>query len=148
MKKIKICLPLFVIFVLTVGLTLNAITPNAYSLSYGEQVSDQKNNMWHLGKNLSIGDSYTYKICDPNAIQTSAANYHYFTQGNKNHNSGVCYMIKMDFVNRLNSDENLINGDVWVVQAAISDTATNSDVATNRDTSDILCFMLMRKPLR
>jgi len=84
--------------------------------------------MWHLGKNLSVGDSYTYKICDPGAIQTSAANYHYFTQGNENHNSSVCYVIKMDFVNLLNSDENLINGDVWVVQAVISDgTATNGN---------------------
>jgi len=127
-KKIKRCLPLLVIVVLTVGLTFDVIIPNAYSLSYSEQVSDQKNNMWHLGKNLSVGDSYTYKICDPGAIQTSAANYHYFTQGNENHNSSVCYVIKMDFVNLLNSDENLIDGDVWVVQAAISDvTATNSD---------------------
>jgi hypothetical protein len=116
-----------VIAVLTIGLTFDVIIPNAYSLSYSEQVSDQKNNMWHLGKNLSIGDSYTYKICDPDAIQTSAANYHYFTQGNENHNSSVCYIIKMDFVNLLNSDENLISGDVWVVQAAISDVATNRD---------------------
>ena len=127
MKKIKICLSLFVIFVLTVGLTSNAITPNAYSLSYSEQVSNQKNNMWHLGKNLSVGDSYTYKICDPDAIQTSAADYHYFTQGNENHNSSVCYVIKMDFANLLNSDENQIDRDVWVVQAAISDAATNRD---------------------
>jgi len=112
---------------LAIGLTFDVIIPNAYSLSYSEQVSDQKNNMWHLGKNLSIGDSYTYKICDPRAIQTSAANYHYFTQGNENHNSSVCYMIKMDFVNRLNSDENQIDGDVWVVQTAISDVATNRD---------------------
>jgi len=116
-----------VIAVLTIGLTFDVIIPNAYSLSYSEQVSDQKNNMWHLGKNLSIGDSYTYKICDPGAIQTSAANYHYFTQGNENHNSSVCYVIKMDFVNLLNSDENQINGDVWVVQAAISDIITNRD---------------------
>ena len=112
---------------LAIGLTFDVIIPNAYSLSYSEQVSDQKNNIWHLGKNLSIGDSYTYKICDPRAIQTSAANYHYFTQGNENHNSSVCYMIKMDFVNLLNSDENQINSDVWVVQAAISDVATNRD---------------------
>ena len=105
------------------------IIPNVYSLSYSEQVHNQKNNMWHLGKNLSVGDSYTYKICDPKAIQTSAANYHHFTQGNENHNSSVCYMIKMDFVNLLNSNENQIDGgDVWVVQAAISDvTATNEN---------------------
>jgi len=109
------------------------IIPNSYALTsssppgadYNEQVSWQQGHMWHLGKNLSVGDSYTYKICDPDAIQTSAANYHYFTQGNENHNSSVCYMIKMDFVNLLNSDENQINRDVWVVQSAISDTATN-----------------------
>ena len=94
---------------------------------YGEQVSWQQDHMWHLGKNLSVGDSYTYKICDPDAIQTSASNYHYFTQGNENHNSSVCYVIKLDFISLLNSDENQINGDVWVAQAAISDVA-NRDV--------------------
>ena len=111
------------------------IIPNSYALTlshpdadYNEQVSWQQDHLWYLGKNLSVGDSYTYKICDPNAIQTSASNYHYFIQGNENHNSSVCYMIKMDFVNLLNSDENQINGDVWVVQAAISDVATDKDV--------------------
>lgn len=111
------------------------IIPNSYALTsphtgadYNEQVSWQQDHMWHLGENLSVGDSYTYKICDPDAMQTSAANYHYFTQGNENHNSSVCYMIKLDFVNLLNSDENQINSDVWVVQAAISDVATNRDV--------------------
>ena len=112
------------------------IIPNSYALTssssppgadYNEQVSWQQGHMWHIGKNLSVGDSYTYKICDPDAIQTSAANYHYFTQGNENHNSSVCYVIKMDFANLLNSDENQINSDVWVVQAAISDAATNRD---------------------
>ena len=110
------------------------VIPNSYALTlphpgadYNEQVSWQQGHMWHLGKNLSVGDSYTYKICDPDAIQTSAANYHYFTQGNENHNSSVCYVIKMDFVNLLNSDENQIDSDVWVVQAAISDAATNRD---------------------
>jgi len=110
------------------------IIPNSYALTsslyhpgadYNEQVSWQQGHMWHIGKNLSVGDSYTYKICDPDAIQTSAANYHYFTQGNENHNSSVCYVIKMDFANLLNSDENPIYRDVWVVQAAISDAATN-----------------------
>ena len=108
--------------------------PNSFALmppypdaDYKEQVSWQQDHLWYLGKNLSVGDSYTYKICDPEAIQTSAANYHYFTQGNKNHNSSVCYMIKMDFVNLLTSDENQIKGDVWVVQAAISDFAANKD---------------------
>ncbi len=105
-----------------------ALLPPHPSADYNEQVSWQQDRMWHLGKNLSAGNSYTYKICDPKTIQTSAANYHYFTQGNENHNSSVCYMIKMDFVNLLTSDENQINSDVWVVQAAISDFAANKDV--------------------
>ena len=123
MKKIKIYLPLFVIIATnTIGLTYDVIIPNSYGIiDYNNQVSDQKNNLWQLGKNLEVGDSYTYKICDPNTIQTSAANYHYFTQGNDDHNSSVCYLIKLDFVNLLNSDENDINSDIWVVQSAISD---------------------------
>jgi len=112
------------------------IIPSSYAIistsssgaDYSEQVSWQQDHMWHLGKNLSVGDSYTYKICDPDAIQTSAANYHYFTQGNEDHNSSVCYIIKLDFVNLLNSDENQISSNVWVVQAAISDVADSGDV--------------------
>lgn len=122
-----------IVFTTIIGLIM--IIPNSYALTlphpdadYNEQVSWQQDHLWHLGKNLSVGDSYTYKICDPDAIQTSASNYHYFTQGKENHNSSVCYMIKMDFVNLLNSDENQINRDVWVVQAAISDVITNRDI--------------------
>ena len=118
-----------------IGLTFDVIIPSSYALvssphvgaDYSDQVLWQQDHLWHLGKNLTVGDSYTYKICDPKAMQTAATNYHYFTQGNENHNSSVCYMIKMDFVNLLNSDENQINSDVWVAQAAISDVATNSD---------------------
>lgn len=129
------CLTVFaIIAIMMIGSIM--IIPNSYAdistsssgADYGEQVSWQQGNMWHLGKNLSVGDSYTYKICDPNAIQTSAANYHYFTQGNEDHNSSVCYVIKLDFVNLLNSDENQISSNVWVVQAAISDVTTNRDV--------------------
>jgi hypothetical protein len=80
--------------------------------------------MWHLGKNLSVGDSYTYKICDPYAIQASAANYHYFTQGNENHNSSVCYVIKMDFANLLNSDENQIT-----ITILLKETRTTTPVS-------------------
>ena len=77
--------------------------------------------MWQLGKNLSVGDSYTYKICDPSAIVNySAESYHYFTK-DLEHNSSMCYVIKLDFVNLLNSDENQINSDIWVVQTSISD---------------------------
>ncbi len=124
MKKIKIYLPLFVIIVTTIGLIFDVIIPNVYALtlpSYNEQVSSKKDNLWHLGKNLSIGDSYTYKICDPSAILNySAESYHYFTK-DLEHNSSLCYIIKLDFVNLLNSDENQINSDIWVVQASISD---------------------------
>ena len=135
MKKTKIYLSLFVIAICIIGLTFDVIIPSSYALmssphvgtDYSDQVLWQQDHLWHLGKNLSVGDSYTYKICDPKAMQTAAANYHYFTQGNENHNSSVCYMIKMDFVNLLNSDENQINSDIWVAQAAISDVATNSD---------------------
>lgn len=113
---------MFVITVLTIGLAFDVTIPNTHSVSYNEQVVIQKNNMWQMGKNLSVGDSYTYKICDPKTIQTSSQNYHYFVQGNEDHNSSVCYTIKMDFVNLLNSDENQINQrDVWIVQAAIDE---------------------------
>ncbi|WP_316506092.1 hypothetical protein [Nitrosopumilus sp.] len=114
---------LFVIVATVIGMIGNEIISNAYSLDYNEQVLDQKNNLWHLGKNLSVGDSYTYKICDPKTIQTSASNYHYFTQGYDDHNSSTCYTIKLDFVNLLTPDENQINGqrDVWVVQVAIDE---------------------------
>ena len=120
-----IYIPLFAIAVLTIGLAFDGVIPHVCSLSYNKQVANQKNNMWQLGKNLSVGDSYTYKICDPKTIQTLVANYHYFTQGNDDHNDSVCYTIKMDFVNLLNSDENQIDSDVWVVQAAIH---KNSDL--------------------
>ena len=110
----------------TIGLTFDVIIPNVYALTiptYNEQVSSQKDKLWHLGKNLSVGDSYTYKICDPSAILNySAERYHYFTK-DLEHNSSMCYVIKLDFVNLLNSDENQINSDIWVVQASISDVS-------------------------
>ena len=124
MKKNNAYLLLFVIAVSAIGLTFDGAIPTAYSLtllSYNEQISQQKDNLWQLGKNLSVGDSYTYKICDPSAmIHYSAENYHYFTQ-DKEHNSSMCYLIKLDFANLLSSDENQINHDLWVVQASISD---------------------------
>lgn len=131
MKKIKVYLPLFFVFVVTViGLSFDVIIPNVYSMtlsSYSQQVSDQKNNLWQLGKNLSMGDSYTYKICDPYAIPNySAESYHYFTK-NLEHNSSLCYIVKLDFVNLLHSDENQINSNIWVVQASISDVLGNNE---------------------
>ena len=65
MKKIKIYLPLFVIIVTTIGLTFDVIIPNVYALTpptYNEQVSFQKDNLWSLGKNLSVDDSYTQDL--------------------------------------------------------------------------------------
>ncbi|MGI9567822.1 MAG: hypothetical protein ACR2LL_12530 [Nitrosopumilus sp.] len=122
MKKIKTYLSLFVIVLPMLGVTFSVMIPNVYSLDYNDQVLIQQDHLWHLGKNLSTGDSYTYKICDPKTIQTTAANYHYFTQGNDDHNSSTCYTIKLDFVNLLNSDENQIyERDVWVVQATIDE---------------------------
>ncbi|WP_316506266.1 hypothetical protein [Nitrosopumilus sp.] len=122
MKKIKVYLPLFFVFIVTItGLSFDVIIPNIYGIDYNDQVSDQKNNLWQLGKNLSVGDSYTYKICDLYAIPNySAESYHYFTK-NLEHNSSLCYVVKLDFVNFLSSDENQINSHVWVVQASISD---------------------------
>ena len=126
MKKIKFYLPLFVFVVTITGLSFDVIIPNIYGIDYNDQVSDQRNNLWQLGKNLSVGDSYTYRICDPSAIPNySVESYHYFTK-NLEHNSSLCYFIKLDFVNLLTSDENNISGNIWVVQASISDVLDNS----------------------
>ena len=119
---------LFVFTIVLSGLSLLVI-PNSYGLTpphqnadYNQQKLWQQDYLWHLGKNLSVGDSYTYRICDPKTIQTSASNYHYFTQGNNDHNSSTCYTIKLDFVNLLTSDENQINErNVWVVQSAVDE---------------------------
>ena len=115
------------------------LTPPVPNVDYNEQKMWQQEHLWHLGKNLSVGDSYTYKICDPKTIPTTAANYHYFVQGNDDHNSSTCYIIKLDFVNLLTSDQNHINQrDVWVVQAAIDDkvtTDTNTTVSTFIDST-------------
>ena len=123
------------IVVLAIVSTFNVIIPNSHAITplhpdadYNEQKLLQQNYLWHLGENLSVGDSYTYKICDPKTIQTSAQNYHYFVQGNENHNSSVCYMIKLDFVNLLTSEENQINQrDVWVVQGVIDENLAIND---------------------
>ena len=103
------------------GLTYDVIIPNVYSLDYNEQVSDQKNNLWQLGKSLEIGDSYTYEICDPDAmLNYSAESYHYFTK-NLEHNSSLCYTANLNFANLISSDENNITSDIWIVQATIID---------------------------
>jgi len=55
-----------IVFAIIIGLIM--IIPNSYALTlphpdadYNEQVSWQQDLLWHLGKNLSVGDSYTYK---------------------------------------------------------------------------------------
>ena len=134
----------FVIFLS--GLIL--LIPNSYGLTpfvptadYDEQKLLQQDYLWHLGKNLSVGDSYTYKICDPKTIPTSAADYHYFVQGNEDHNSSTCYTIKLDFVNLLTSDENHINErDVWVVQAAIDTKQDDNELRYSVFHIDTLTF--------
>ena len=140
MKKFKVYLPLFVFVVTITGLSFDVVIPNIYGIDYNEKVSDQRDNLWHLGKNLSVGDSYTYKICDPKTIQTSAADYHYFVQGHDDHNSSTCYTVKLDFVNLLTSDENQINNqrDVWIVQAAIDEK--NNDLRYSVFHIDALTF--------
>ena len=101
--------------------------PSAYSINYSEQVfAIQKDNMWSLGKNMSVGDSFTFRICDPNAIPNySAESYHYFTQDRK-HNSSLCYVAKMDFVNLLDSHTEEIDRDVWIVKTTIRDRLADS----------------------
>jgi len=87
-------------------------------------VTWQQEHLWNLGKNLTIGDSYTYQICDPDAILNySAENYHYFTK-NLEHNGSLCYIIQMDFVNLIATEQNNISGLIWVVQAQITDDFT------------------------
>lgn len=118
MKRIIICLSFAVI---AIFVSHNVIL-EADAEEYSEQVSVlYRDSMWQLGKSLAVGDSYTYKICDPGAIPDySAENYHYFT-GGLDHNSSLCYVVKMDFANLLSSGENQQNRDVWVVQESISD---------------------------
>ena len=127
MKKTKIYLPLFVIAIISLGLTFDVIIPNVYSLtppSYNEQVASQKNSMWQLGRNLEVGDSFTYKICDSSAIQNySAESYPYFTQ-NLEHNSSLCYTTHLNFANLITSDENQIIGNIWIVKVTIIDYFT------------------------
>ena len=48
------------------------LTPPIPIYDYNEQKLLQQNYLWHLGKNLSVGDFYTYKIFDPKTIQTLA----------------------------------------------------------------------------
>ena len=101
-----------------------ATTPPHKGIDYSQEVTWQQEHLWNLGKDLTIGDSYTYRICDPDAILNySAESYHYFIK-NLEHNGSLCYTIQMDFVNLIPTDQNDINGLIWVVQAQITDDFT------------------------
>ena len=103
-----------------------ATTPPHKGIDYSQELARQQEHLWNLGKDLTIGDSYTYQICDPDAILNySAERYHYFTK-NLEHNGSLCYTIQMDFVNLIATDQNQINGLIWVVQAQITDDFTGN----------------------
>ncbi len=128
MKKFRIYLSLSIVIITIFGISYNVIIPQAYSINYNKQIAVlYQDGMWHLGKNLSVGDSYTYKICDPHHIPDySSENYHYFTK-NLDHNSSLCYVIKLDFVNFLSSDTgDQIDNHIWVANVSISNISDNS----------------------
>ena len=101
--------------------------PHKQGIDYNQELAWQQEHLWNLGKDLTIGDSYTYRICDPDAILNySAQNYHYFTK-NLEHNGSLCYTIQMDFVNLIQTDQNQIGGLIWVIQAAITDDNATGD---------------------
>ena len=122
----KVILVIFVIFL--VGFivpTFAQTTPNN-GIDYNVELAWQQEHLWHLGKNLTVGDSYIYRICDPDAmINYSAASYHYFTK-NLEHNGSLCYTIQMDFVNLIPTDQNKISSNIWIVQAQIADDYTGN----------------------
>ena len=126
MKKV---IPIIFAILLLIGTSggitqISALTPPHKGIDYSDEVAWQQEHMWNLGKNLTVGDSYTYKICDLDAILNySAESYHFFTK-NLEHNGSLCYTIQMDFVNLVSTDENQISGDIWIVQAAITDDFT------------------------
>ena len=102
-----------------------ATTPPYKGIDYSQELAWQQEHLWNLGKDLTIGDSYTYRICDPDVILNySAESYHYFTK-NLEHNGSLCYTVQMDFVNLIETDQNQISMDlIWVVQAQITDDLT------------------------
>lgn len=42
--------------------------PHKQGIDYSQEIAWQQEHLWNLGKDLTIGDSYTYRICDPDAI--------------------------------------------------------------------------------
>jgi len=98
-----------------------ATTPPHKGIDYNAELAWQQEHLWSLGKNLTVGDSYTYRICDPDAmINYSAESYHYFTK-NLEHNGSLCYTIQMDFVNLIPTEQNQISSHIWIVQGKIID---------------------------
>ncbi len=60
-----------------------------------------KSATWHLGKGLTPGDQFTYKICDMILIIPESPDH--------------CYQISLEFVDILKSP----HGDVWIIQAVM-----------------------------
>ena len=123
----KTVLVLFTILIMITSISIApsfATTPPHKDIDYSQKLAWQQEHLWNVGKSLTIGDSYTYKICDPDAILNySAENYHFFTK-NLEHNGSLCYTIQMDFVNLIATDQNQISSYIWVVQAQITDDST------------------------
>ena len=128
---VKKIIPIIFAMLLLIGASggisqISALAPPPYKggIDYSQELAWQQEHLWNLGKDLTIGDSYTYRICDPDAIQNySAENYHFFTK-NLEHNGSLCYTIQMDFVNLITTDQNQIDGLIWVIQAQITDDFT------------------------
>jgi len=56
-------------------------TTHKQGIDYSQELALQQEHLWNLGKDLNIGDSYTYRVWDPDAILNySAESYHYFTK--------------------------------------------------------------------
>ena len=86
---------LYIVFVL-----LFASVPLSFASSIQDIIDHNSENMWHVGKDLTPGDSFSYSICD---------NMQRFTEG------GHCYDIRLDFFAELMSGSD----EVWVVQAEV-----------------------------
>ena len=76
---------------------------------------------WHLGKGLTPGDQFTYKICDMILIIPESPDH--------------CYQISLEFVDILKSP----HGDVWIIQAVMDhqDKKTYSIFQISATTWDI-----------
>lgn len=87
--------------ILLLGLLHPAHTADSFSI---ETVLEKfSKDLWHVGKGITPGDSFSYAVCD--------FKHRFLTQ------SGSCYHIRLDFYITLESQER----NVWVVQAEISD---------------------------